>query len=251
MKKRYQKIMEMCRDRMVTVEEMVEVFRVSPSTIRRDLVTMEEQGMITRVYGGAKINTQQIIEPNMYAKELSNAQEKENIARYAASLVSDGDIVYIDGGTTTSKIIKYITAKNVLIVTQGLNCIELAKQKGMSCYCAAGYLKARTDVLISNETIERIGELTFNISFVAANGCHPMAGFTSSEEMESNLKATVLKKSLKSYICLDSSKFNKITMSKFASLIGANVITDVLVDNFDYSIFSSTASVSNDGIKIY
>lgn len=251
MKNRYRKIMEMCKERTVSVEEMAEVFGVSASTIRRDLVTMEDQGMITRVYGGAKINNEQIIEPNMNWKEMSMVNEKQNIARYAASLVSDGDIVFVDAGTTTSKIINYITARDVLIVTHGLNCVEYAKERNMNCYVPGGYLKRRTNVLVSNETIDRLNELTFNVAFVAANGCHPMSGFTCSDELESNLKATVIRKSLKHYICLDSSKFNKITMSRFASLVGAEVVTDRLVDNFDYSIFSRTASVTDEGIRIY
>ncbi|MBQ9327013.1 MAG: DeoR/GlpR transcriptional regulator [Solobacterium sp.] len=237
MKNRYKKIMELCSEKMTTVEELVNYFHVSPSTIRRDLADLEDKGMITRVYGGAVIDPDQMIEESNEYKELSMVREKELIARYAASLVQDGDIVYIDPGTTTPRIVKYIGKKNVIIVTQSVDCLNEAKEKNFQVFAAGGYLKRRTNMLIGSETIESLSKMHFNIAFLGANGVHPLRGFTCSEEMESALKACAINRSIKAYICIDSSKFNKLTSGKFLDIEEANVITDRAPENFDCSRF--------------
>ncbi|MBR0138495.1 MAG: DeoR/GlpR transcriptional regulator [Erysipelotrichaceae bacterium] len=247
MKNRYQKIMELCEEKTVSVEELAEILKVSPSTIRRDLAEMEDRSMITRVYGGAKINSEQIIEPNMSWKNIIMSEEKNRIARYAASLVKPGDIVFIDGGTTTDKIIDYITARDVLIITQGLNCIEKCIERKFRCYSFGGYVRERTNVLIGTEVIEKAKESIFNVAFVAANGVHPFTGFTCNDEMEGGLKEAIISRAMRSYICMDSSKINKLNKCKFAD-INQTLITDVLVEDFDYSILKKTISVTEDGI---
>ena len=251
MKNRYNRIMEICKDGTVSVEELAQIFKVSQSTIRRDLTEMEEKGMIVRVHGGAKINDDQIVEPNMSYKEISMSEEKANIGRYAASLIHPGDIVYIDAGTTTSKIIDYITYKDVLIVTTGINCIEKCIERNLKCQCFGGYTRARTNVLISSEAIEKARNSMFHIAFVAANGVHPFTGFTCSDEMESGMKSVVLKQAIKSYICMDSSKINKLNNIKIADAADSVLITDKLVDGFDYSIFRQTISVTSEGISYF
>ena len=249
MKNRYEKIMEICKDGVVSVEEMARIFKVSPSTIRRDLTYMEEKGMIVRVHGGAKINSDQIVEPNMSWKEISASEEKAYIARYAASLIKPGDIVYIDGGTTTSKIIDYITAKDALIVTPGINCIEKCNNRNLKCLCFGGYSRARTNVLISSEAIEKAKNSIFHIAFIAANGIHPFTGFTCSDEMESMMKKTVIQQSMEYYICMDSSKINKLNNIKVADAADSVWITDSLSDSFDYSIFKQVVSCTKDGVR--
>ena len=249
MKNRYDRIMEICKDGVVSVEEMANIFQVSPSTIRRDLTYMEEKGMIIRVHGGAKINTDQIVEPNMSWKEISASEEKSYIARYAASLIKPGDIVYIDGGTTTSRIIDYITAKDVLIVTPGINCIEKCNERNLKCLTFGGYSRARTNVLISTEAIEKVKSSIFHIAFIGANGIHPFTGFTCNDEMESNMKKAVIKQAINYYICMDSSKINKLNNVKVADAADTVWITDALTEDFDYSIFKQVVSCTKNGVR--
>ena len=244
MKDRYKKILELCKDK-ISVNEIIDYFDVSASTIRRDLVDLEDMGLIIRNYGTVMINPDQSIEASNEYKALYMAKEKDLIARYAASLIKSEDIVYIDAGTTTSRIIEYISAKNIMIVTQSMDCLEQAKERNFKVFMNSGYYKRRTNALVSNETIKDLEKMSFNIAFMAGNGVHPLTGFTCPDEIESLMKSTVISRALKSYICIDSTKFNKFTASKFAELRKAHVITDRKIKDFDYSVFDEVVFVNN------
>ena len=106
----------------VTVQQLMDELDTSESTIRRDLVAMDKKGYLTKVHGGAIANNTNIHtqDEKVINRLKQNRSEKEQIARYAASLIVDNDFVYIDAGTTTAVMIDYITAKNVVFVTNSL-----------------------------------------------------------------------------------------------------------------------------------
>ena len=135
----------------VSVEELSAQLNISPATVRRTLQVMEDEKLIHRNYGGAVLNKEQEIEPNMYAKHLVNMDEKKRIARYSASLINDNDIIYIDAGTTTEMMVDYIYAKNILVVTQALSVMNKLYEKQIRCYTLGGYIKFRTNIIIDND----------------------------------------------------------------------------------------------------
>lgn len=102
----------------VTVQQLMDELDTSESTIRRDLVAMDKKGYLTKVHGGAIVNNTNIHtqDEKVINRLKQNRNEKEQIARYAASLIVDNDFVYIDAGTTTAVMIDYITAKNVVLL---------------------------------------------------------------------------------------------------------------------------------------
>ena len=125
MNQRIEAIFKLCEEKTsVTVTELVERFHVSEATIRRDLQYMEDRNMVKRFYGGAILSNEQKSETSLSVRELSRTKEKLRIAKFAASFVKNGDTVYIDAGSTTSKIIDFIYAKDILVVTQGINNVQ-------------------------------------------------------------------------------------------------------------------------------
>jgi DeoR family transcriptional regulator, fructose operon transcriptional repressor len=235
----------------VSVAELVERLKVSEASIRRDLRQMEDSDMIRRFYGGATISETQIKETSLSVRDLSNKEAKTQIAKFAASLIKEGDIVYIDGGSTTVNVIDFITARNILVVTQAINNLEKLIKKNIRCYIAGGYLKNRTSLIVSGETIDRIKNLKFNIAFLGANGVHSISGFTANEEMEAKLKQIVIENTIEPYIIADSSKVNKLTVPNFAQLSQASLVTDALVKDFDYSLIKNTYYLSDKGFIKY
>ena len=242
MKDRYKKILELCKEE-TSVNDLIAYFDVSPSTIRRDLVDLEDLGLITRSYGTVMVNPEQSVEASNEYKALYMAKEKDLIARYAASLVEDGDIVYIDSGTTTSSIIEYISAKNILIITNSLDCVEKSKARSFDLSVIGGNYKKRTNALVSTETIEAVRRMSYKIAFIAGNGVHPLNGFSCFDELDAEIKKGVIANAIKTYICIDSSKFNQLKKVRFCNLAGANVITDSRVKDFDYSVFQEVVFV--------
>ena len=93
----------------VTVSKLAEKFETSESTIRRDLLALSQLGKINKVHGGATVLGQEFLhnEEDFNKKSLMNINEKEAIAKYAASQINDDDFVFIDAGTTTFLMTKY------------------------------------------------------------------------------------------------------------------------------------------------
>ena len=87
----------------VHLKDLMEALQASESTIRRDLSLLEEEGTLIRIHGGAKRVYSKEFEPTTKEKERSNRREKECIGRYAASLVTKGETIYIDAGNSCSK----------------------------------------------------------------------------------------------------------------------------------------------------
>src|SRR5687768_13820474 len=83
----------------VSLDELVKVFNVSKNTIRRDVQQLVERGRIIKVYGGVAVNHSTLKSFN--ERQTRNLQLKKSIAKAAANFVEDGDIIYIDSGTTT------------------------------------------------------------------------------------------------------------------------------------------------------
>ena len=221
----------------VSVEELVSQLKVSPATVRRTLQLMEDEKLLTRYYGGAILNKDQEIEPNMYAKHLVNMEEKRQIARYAASLINNNDIIYIDAGTTTEMMVDYIYAKNVLVVTQALSVLNKLYEKQIRCYTLGGYIKFRTNIIIDNDVIERISKLHFSSAFLGTNAIHPFLGFSTTNEIEALLKKAIIDNTDSPYILADTSKFDQLSNVKFADADAAYIITNRSSSQPDFSAY--------------
>ncbi|MEA5026789.1 MAG: DeoR/GlpR family DNA-binding transcription regulator [Erysipelotrichaceae bacterium] len=229
----------------VMVDDLSKALGVSAATIRRDLQEMEEKKLVNRFYGGAVLNKDLENEPTMHAKHLINMQKKTIIARYAASLIKDNDVVYIDAGTTTEEMIDYIYAKNILVVTQALSVMDKLYERQIRCYTLGGYIKFSTNIIIDNDTIEKMAKMNFNISFLGCNGINAIFGFSTTNEIEAMLKKLIIAKSETPYILADSNKFNQISNIKFAGPKEAVIITDELLNDLDYSAYGKIIAVTD------
>ena len=107
---------------------------VSESTVRRDLKTMEKEGEITLLRGGGACLKRGSYEVPVLSKKSKNVKEKDGIAKVAASLVNDGDSIYIDSGSTALDMVKYLKDKNITVVTtNALICSEL-QSPNIKCF---------------------------------------------------------------------------------------------------------------------
>ena len=230
---RFSRIAEICKEKgEVSVEELVKEIEVSPATIRRDLQDMEELKIITRYHGGAKFSSKQYDEPHMILKSETNVKEKQAIALKAASLIKDSQMVYLDAGSTTFEMIKYIHAKNITVVTPGIRHILELARKEIFTIVLGGPLRPETEAIAGRNTVEQIKEMYFDIAFIGTNGIHEKVGFTTSNEMEAATKNTAVKQSKIPFIVTDSSKFFLLNPVQFARLNDAIIISDSIPKEF-------------------
>ena len=226
---RYLQILNYLEEKQaVTVAELTKLLDSSESTIRRDLTILDKQKKLKKVHGGATRLEQEFVtmEYDVGTKTNLNQEEKEKIARYAASLVKKDDMVYLDAGTTTEKMIDYLTEKRATFVTNGIVHAKKLMHKGIKTIVIGGRLKETTEAVIGVEAVENLRRYNFTKCFMGVNGISKEGGFTTPTSDEAAVKREAIRRSFASYILADHTKFFATTAFTFAQLNEACVITD-------------------------
>lgn len=222
--------------RFATVEEMMDRFQISRSTLRRDLIAMEERELIKRTRGGAEIREEKVAESCFTIEAILNInkEQKMKIAKKAAELIKDDDVIFIDSGSTCYYIIDYITAKNITVVTNGILHIQRLMARGINTYILGGYAKPEYNLILGEDIAKKVRLMNFDIAFLGTMGIHSPSGFTTDLLVDGEVKRAVIKSSAKCYVLADTSKFNIRKFYTYGEFNQATVITDKETD-FDYS----------------
>ncbi len=230
---RYVLIQEIVNEKgTVTVAELSKALDTSESTIRRDLTALDELGKIQKFFGGAtKAETpHRFLEDTIRVKESLMNEEKTAIGKYAATLISDDDFVFIDAGTTTARMIDFIEKNNATYVTNGITHARKLLEKGLNTYIIGGKIKTMTEAIIGVEAIANLAKFNFSKAFIGVNGIDLKAGYTTPDIDEGLLKETAINQSNMVFVLADHSKFKKIFAKTFKELNQCCIITDYLPD---------------------
>jgi DeoR family fructose operon transcriptional repressor len=214
----------------VSVPELMDMLDASESTIRRDLLKLDSQGRLNKVHGGAtRIRNEYVVsDQSLAGRQTLHMEEKRAIAAYAATLISQDDFVFIDGGTTTECLVDAITETRATYLTNSLPHAQRLLAKGCRTLLPGGEVKPTTEVLVGAETVNTIRRYHFTIGFWGTNGAGLETGYTTPEFSEAAVKQISLEHTVRPYILADSSKFSKISLITFAEFDDASVITDRL-----------------------
>lgn len=226
---RHKEILDLLnRQSVVTVSELAEMLGTSESTVRRDLTALHKQKKLKKIFGGASALRQVAgaAENEVSYRENIMSEEKDRIARYAATLINDGDFVFIDSGTTTSKMIDYLGETKATFVTNGITHAHKLLRRGLNAYLIGGRIKPVTECVVGAKGAQDVSNYNFTKAFIGANAVDINAGFTTPDLEEAHIKRTAVEKSYVSFILADSSKFMKTTPITFAALADCCIITD-------------------------
>lgn len=224
---------EIERNSVVYVSELVKTLDTSESTIRRDLNYLHKEGKLNKVHGGATSleGFSNITDDVVAIRESQNITEKLKIAEYAASLVEANDFVYMDAGTTTILMVKYLKEKNATYITNGINNAKELIKYGFKTYLVGGELKATTEAIIGVEAINNLKKYNFTKGFFGTNGISKSRGLTTPDIKEALVKEEALNRTRKSYILADKTKFDEVSPVTFGNLEDVIVITTKVEDN--------------------
>lgn len=213
---------------VVKLCDIVEATSASESTIRRDLVELEEMQKLKRVHGGASAIQGKASELGINEKTSKNIQSKRHIAKIAAEQIEDEDCIYLDAGSTTLEMIPFLQNKNITVVTNGLTQIEELEKYNIQSYILGGMLKGHTKAIIGSMAAENLRNYRFDKCFLGINGVHTEYGYTTPDIEEALMKKTALAMSEKAYVLADCSKFSEISFAKVADIDEAMIITDLV-----------------------
>ena len=226
---RKRKIVDITNERKsVTINELMEILDASQSTIRRDLNELDRSRLIKKVHGGAVSLKNQILtkDETVLQRQDLNTGSKKEIARYAASLIKESDVVYLDAGTTTAEMLPFLQEVKAVYITNCISHADVLAAYGHRVYLPGGTLKTTTDALIGAETTKYLERMNFTIGFFGANGISIREGMTTPDPEEGEVKRTAFNHCAETYILADQSKFNVICTYTFAPIDKGFIVTD-------------------------
>lgn len=230
---RKNKIAEMIKSgQSVKVSDLAKMFKVSESTIRRDLNELETMGAIIRTHGGAVNSINTNFEPSFIEKQDRYLFEKDYIGKVAAKLIKDGDTIILDAGTTTQYIARYITAKNVTIITNSVNLAsELSNRDDIEVIVTGGIIRPKTKAMVGFIAENTLRQFRVDKAFVGANGVSIKYGVTTPSSMEASVKRAMMENAKEVFLAVDSSKFDEVTFSLICPVSRLNYIITNQIDD--------------------
>lgn len=209
----------------VTIAELMEDLNVSKSTVTRDLIELEKDGIIQRERGGAiKVEMSETLnnfkDIPVREKEMIHSDSKRLICENAANNIMDGDCVYIDSGTTPSYLIQFLGNKNIKVVTPSTYVIrKLPLDFRGEVYLVGGQFNVGYDMSIGYHTLDMIKKFHFNKAFFSASGVNLENGEVVSVDFEiGSVKEEVLKRSDHKYLLIDDSKLSIRAIATWADI---------------------------------
>lgn len=223
-------LQQLSQHRTVSVTDLCKITGASEATIRRDLNALARKRQLVKVHGGAtSLEEEEFLarEPELAVKQ-RYIKEKERIAKYAASLVGEDDVVYLDTGTTVFHLAECLKNSKAMFVTSS---VELAMQLSAydrHVYVLGGVLKPGTVDVMGTETLEALRRYNFTKAFLGTSGVSISQGYTTPDPEAAALKAIAASQAHTVYMLADSSKFGRVTASTILPLKAAQIITDCL-----------------------
>lgn len=209
----------------VSLDRLCEVFGISKNTVRRDIGDLVKRGTVKKVYGGVTAVKNSLVP--FEQRNIKNKSEKDAIARAAANYVQDGDIIYVDSGTTVPNMINYVQNRHITVLTESLNAaLNALPYENINVIMLGGSLIRNTNSLsLMNPSI--LKNYNINKAFMASTGISIENGATNSSPMEFEIKKEVAGKSSNVYLLVDHTKFGAASLLTYCSLESVSgIITD-------------------------
>lgn len=208
-----------------SVAELYKLFDVSEMTIRRDLKDLEKKGLLRRTYGGAYPTEPAFFEMSFNAKYGMFTEEKRAIGAVCAGMVNNGDVVFLDSGTTTLEVARKISAKNITVITNDLNIVfALNNSSTVNLFVSGGEVRRGTNNLIGSKALSFFDGIHGNILFMGVEGVDPETGFTIPDLDEVLIKKQMMKSVDRVVVVADKSKIGRHTLGVIAPLSAAHML---------------------------
>lgn len=212
------------QESFLTVEQVQKVLGISPATTRRDFALLAEQMLAIRGHGGIhRLDDAPVMGVVPFVKRtITNPEGKERIARVAASLLKDGDIAIIDGGSTTAPMAPFLSSQvriitNSLPLASALNAPFKGGTSQLEVNVTGGYLYPKGEVLLGPHTVAFLQDYQADWAFLGCNGINDQSVMNSNSMVVETQRA-MMSRAQKVAILADHTKFNIRTMVRLCDL---------------------------------
>lgn len=202
----------------LNVRELSQHLKASEITVRRDLIQLAADGLLFRTHGGA-MRVDLIRKPHDFAhKVASRVEEKDYICRIAASLVEDGDVIFLDCGSTVFRLCSLIRNKEITVVTNSLPVVYELQNSSVRVNLAGGEVDQERLAMHGRVAEEHIGRYQAHKAFLGVDGISAEKGLTAHSEKEAGMTLAMMASAAKTFLLADTSKIGKNSYLQFAAL---------------------------------
>lgn len=206
------------RDGRVLVVDLAKRFHTSQVTIRKDLDVLQMNGRVHRTHGGAlSVRESAQEDPTLREKEKLHSKEKLQIAAAAARMVSKGQVVILDSGTTTTAIARALRSfQNLTIITNAVNIAAELSGSNLDVILTGGSLRQNSFSLVGPLAEEGLRQINADILFLGVDGFDVQYGLSTPNLLESKVNRAMMEASKVVVAVCDSSKFGRRSLSVIA-----------------------------------
>ena len=210
---RQEKILELLKaNNDISVAEISSILHVSEPTIRRDFTELSKKGIITKFYGGARINH---IAPDseipFIFRENEKSSAKAEMGRMAATFVQDGMVILLDGSTSAFHIVPYLANfKDLIVVTSGAKTAVALAEMNIRTYSTGGQMIIHSYSYVGEQAENFVRNINADLLFFSCRGLAEDGRMTDVSVEEANLRKVMFEQSKKKILLCDDSKFGKL-----------------------------------------
>lgn len=224
--------------------DLCDLLEASEATVRRDLEWLEQKGILERTHGGAILNQRMILEQEYQQRVQHHPEEKRLIGELAASLIEEGDIVFINSGTTATQVLQHIrNNSNINVFTNNVSAVMELGTPGFHYHLIGGEFQARSNSLAGRFALDNLGLVFANKAILGVDGISLKHGCTVPTLPESEVVRKMIERTKgQVIIAADHSKWGVVSNYQVASIDEVDkLVTD---DRFDRSALDDLASHS-------
>ncbi|WP_028223406.1 DeoR/GlpR family DNA-binding transcription regulator [Paraburkholderia oxyphila] len=208
----------LARDGQVLAGELSARFGVSEDTVRRDLRELAAQGRVQRVHGGA-LPASAAVAP-LAEREDMDVDAKRRVARKAASMIEPGQVVIVDGGTTSALLVQCLAPDlAATVVTHSPSiAVALAAHPAVEVLLIGGKLYKHSVVSVGAAAVEAISHVHADLYFMGVTGVHAKAGLSTGDYEEAYVKRALAARAAETVVLACASKLNAASQYRIGDL---------------------------------
>ncbi|WP_086932288.1 DeoR/GlpR family transcriptional regulator [Agarilytica rhodophyticola] len=217
---RHSQILQLIQERnFVSIDELVEHFKVTPQTIRRDLNTLAKTNAITRHHGGACLGLS-TVNTEYSKRKVTNQQAKNNIAKKLVQLIPDNSSLFINIGTTTEAVAQALLHhKNLKVVTNNIHVASiLSENESCSIIVAGGEVRNNDGGIIGESTVEFIDQFQMDFGIIGISGIDDNGSLLDYDYREVKVSRSIIRNSRQVLLAADQTKFGRNAMIRLGNI---------------------------------
>ncbi|MDZ4717488.1 MAG: DeoR/GlpR family DNA-binding transcription regulator [Roseiflexaceae bacterium] len=216
------------RDGQVIAKQLSQELGLSEDTIRRDLRELAQERLLQRVHGGALPASPAVVD--FAGREELSINAKRSIGWAAAQLIKDGQIIFVDGGTTAVQLVRSLpgTLRATIVTHSARIAIELVDHPHVEVILIGGRLFKHSIVSVGAVALEAIGHIRADIYFMGVTGIHPDEGLSTGDLEEAYVKQAFCKRAAETYVLASQEKLG--TASPYM-VVALTEVSGLIVDD--------------------